>query len=68
MNELCYLIDIDWLLENIFTMLVNDYEDVSQQMLEYYLDTDSTGIWFEIVAVREIELNLDSYGCLDADL
>ena len=68
MNELCYLIDIDWLLENIFTMLANDDEDVSQQMLEYYLDTDSTGIWFEIVAVREIELNLDSYGCLDADL
>lgn len=68
MNKLCYLIDCYWLLNNLFAMLANDDDDVCEQWLSGYNEFTHYDLWYEIATVRELELNLDSFGCLDADL
>jgi len=64
-NKICYFLDPYWALDNIFAMLAND--DVLHQWLTEYLE-DPSHLWFNIAHARELELNLDSFGCLDGDL
>lgn len=67
MNKLYYLIDCYWMLDNLFMMLANNDDDVCKQWMENYLEYPGM-LWYSIVDIRELELNLDSFGCLDADL
>ena len=67
LNKICYILELYWTLDNISSMMMNDDGDVCQQWVTDHCD-DRTLFWYSIVCARELELHLDSFGCLDAEL